>query len=230
MTGDPLDFPLLWKPVTCSQVKDLLKSARSIGCPYMILAHSTDSMTTVSMLLELHSATCLRCLQVGLHGKSVKMSFCPFCAYAGANDLSYLNHIIIAHYNATYGCVKCLKQAFVSSSALHNHKTVCLGFGKKPTTGSDGKPSSSGGGDNSQDSSSTRAMPKKHASKAPATDSQGCSTPTASQMTLHCSRCDKSHCSKSCKDSSGDKKKKKGHVSPARKCSGHKSHKHSGQH
>ena len=46
----------------------------------------------------------------------------------GGNDLSYINHIIIAHYNASYGCGKCLKQAFVSSSTLHNHKKVCIGF------------------------------------------------------------------------------------------------------
>ena len=152
------------------------------------------------------------------------------------NDLSYLNHIIIAHYNASYGCRKCLKQAFVSSSALHNHKKVCLGFNKKSTAGSDSKPSRGGGDNGSQGSSSTRATPKKKDSKAPATDSQGSSAPMASQMTPHCSGHDKSQCSKpqkdlkSKKDSSGDKKKKKkkGHASPARKGSGHKSHKHSG--
>ena len=111
------------------------------------------------------------------------MSFCPLCMYVGANDLSYLNHIIIAHYNTSYGCGKCLKQAFVSSSTLHNHKKVCLRFDKKPTQGSDSKPSSSGGGYNSQDISSMRVIPKKHASKAPAADSWGSSTPTALQMT-----------------------------------------------
>ena len=73
------------------------------------------------------------------------MSFCPFCTYTGANDLSYLNHITIAHYNTSYECRKCLKQAFVSSSTLHNHKKVCLGFDKKPSKGSDSKPSSGGG-------------------------------------------------------------------------------------
>ena len=236
MTGDPPDFPLPWEPVTHNQVKDLLKSARLIGFPYMILVHSTDSVTTVSMLWELHTATCLRHLQVDLHDKSVKMYFCPFCTYAGANNLTYLNHIIIVHYNASYGCGKCLKQAFMLSSALHNHKKLCLGFDKKPTTGFDSKPSSSGGSNNSQGSSSTRAMPKKYALKAPATDSQGSSTPTASQMTLHHSGHDRSHYSKShkdsksCKDSLGDKKKKKGHASPARKGSSHKSHKHSSRH
>ena len=137
----------------------------------MILVHSTDSMTTVSMLRELHTAACLRCLQVDLHDKSIEMSFCSFCAHVGTNDLSYLNHIIIVHYNASYGCRKCLKQAFVSSSALHNHKKVCLRFEKKPVKGSNSKPSSGSGGDNSQGSGSMRAMPKKHASKAAATNS-----------------------------------------------------------
>ena len=216
----------------CSQVRDLLKLARSIGHPYVILAHSANSVTAVSMLWELHTAACLRCLQVDLQDKSVKMSFCPFCTYVGVNDLSYLNHIIIVHYNASYGCGKCLKQAFVSSSALHNHK-VCLGFDKK-SAGSSSKPSSGGGGDCSQGGSSTRATPKKKDSKAPTADSQGSSAPIASQTTLHCSGHNKSLCSqphkdsKSKKDSSGDKKKK--HASPARKGSGHNLHKHSSQH
>ena len=128
------------------------------------------------------------------------MSFCPFCMYTGTNDLSYLNHIIIAHYNASYGCGKCLKQAFVSSSALHNHKKVCLGFNKKSTAGSNSKSSSGGGGDSSQGSGSTRATPKKKDSKAPTADSQGSSTPMALQMTPCHSRCDKSHRSKPHKD------------------------------
>ena len=97
----------------------------------MILARSTDSVTVVSMLRELHMAACLRHVQVDLWDKSVKMS-CPFCTYAGPNDLSHLNHIIIMRYNGSYGCGKCLEQAFVSSSALHNHKKVCLGFTKNP--------------------------------------------------------------------------------------------------
>ena len=214
MTGDPPDFPPLWEPVTCNQVKDLFKSARSIGCLHMILAHSNDSVTTMSMLQELHTAACLRYLQVDLHDKSIKMSF---CMYVGTNDLSYLNHIIIAHYNASYGCRKCLKQTFMSSSTLHNHKKVCLGFDKNSAKGSSSKPSNGGGGNNSHGGGSMRAMPKKHASKAPAADSQGSSTPTASQMTPHRSGHDRSHHSnshkdsRSHKDSSRNTKKKKGH-------------------
>ena len=198
MTDNPPDFPAPWEPAMCSQVRDLLKSARSIGHPYMILVHSTDSVTTVSMLQEQHTAACLRHLQVDRHDKSIKMSFCPFCTYT---YLSYLNHITIAHYNASYGCGKCLKQASMSSSALHNHKKLCLGFDKIFVAGSDNKPISGVGGDGSQGGGSTKATPKKQASKAPATDSQGSSTPTALQMTPCCSRHDKSHHSKPHKDS-----------------------------
>ena len=232
MTGDLSEFPVPWKPVTHSQVRNLLKLAQSIGHPYIILVHSTDSVTALSMLQELHTAACLRCLQVDLQDKSVKLLFFPFCPYVGGNDLSYLNHIIIVHYNASHGCGKCLKQAFVLSSALHNHKKVYLELIKKPATGSNSKPSSGRGGNGSH-GSSTRATPKKKDSKAPTTDSQGSNTPTASQMTPRHSGHKKSHCHKPHKDSKlkrdslGNRKKKKKDVSPTRKDSSHKVYKDS---
>ena len=102
--GDPPKFLAPWEPATHGQIQDLLKLAHTIGRPYLILVHSADSVMAVSLLRELHTATCLWQLQVDLQDKSVKLSFCPFCAYAGGNDLSYLNHIIIAHYNVRYGC------------------------------------------------------------------------------------------------------------------------------
>ena len=49
----------------------------------MILVHSVNSVITMSLLWELHMAACLRYLQVDLWDKSVKLSFCPFCTYAG---------------------------------------------------------------------------------------------------------------------------------------------------
>ena len=60
-------------------------------------------------------------------GKTIVLPFLHLHG-GGGNDLSYLNHIIIAHYNANCECGKCLKQAFVSSSALHNHKKVASGL------------------------------------------------------------------------------------------------------
>ena len=139
----------------------------------------------------------------------------------GGNDLSYLKHIIIAHYNASYGCKKCLKQAFVSSSTLHNHKKVCIGFiTKKSTTGSDGKPSSSEGGNGSH-GSSTKATPKKDG-KASATDSQGSSTLPALQTSPRHSGRETSHHHKSHKDSKDSSGEKKKDASPARKSSSQK--------
>ena len=167
MTGDPPEFPAPQEPTTHGQIRDLLKSARAISWPYLILVHSADSVTAISMLRELHTTACLRRLQVNLRDKSVKLSFCPFCMYAGGggNDLSYLNHIIIAHYNASYRCGKCLKQAFISSSALHSHKKVCLELASKKSAGVlDSKPSS-GGGDSGHGGSS-KATPKKDSKTA----------------------------------------------------------------
>ena len=212
MMGDPPEFPTPWEPTTCGQIRDLLKSAHAISWPYLILAHSADSVTAVSLLRELHTTMCLQWLQVNLQDKSVKLSFCPFCTYARGNDLSYLNHIIITHYNASYGCGRCLKQAFVSSSVLHTHKKVCLRFtSRKAARVPDGKPSS-GRGDSSCGVSS-KATPKKD-SKVAAATSQGSSTPSASQPLL-------CHHHKSHKKDSSERRKKTDDMSLAWRGAGH---------
>ena len=136
----------------------------------------------------------------------------------GGNDLSYLNHIIITPYNASYGCGKCLKQAFVSSSALHSHKKVCLGLAsKKSARVSDGKPSSGGG--NSGCGGSSKATPKKDGKVA--TNSQDSSAPSTSQPSPCCSRRGTSHRHKSHKKDSAEKRKKANDASPAQKSAGH---------
>ena len=45
--------------------------------------------------------------------------------------MSYLNHIVIAHYDMRYGCGKYLKLVFKSGQQLKVHKKVCKGFKKK---------------------------------------------------------------------------------------------------
>ena len=167
MMGDPPKFPTPQEPATRGQIRDLLKSARAIGRPYLILAHSMDLVTVVSLLRELHTTTCLWQLQVDLRDKLVKLSFCPFCTYVGGNDLSY---------NTSYSCGRCLKQAFVSSSALYTHKKVCLRFPSKKASGvPDSKPESGGG--NSGHGASSKATPKKDSKGGTATNSQGLSAP-----------------------------------------------------
>ena len=223
MMGDPPEFPAPWEPTTCGQIQDLLKSARTICWPYFILAHSVDSVTAVSLLRELHTTVCLRQLQVDLRDKSVKLSFCPFCTYAGGNDLSYLNHIIIAHYNMSYGCGRCLKQAFVSSLVLHTHKKLCLGFPSKKASGVPGGKPKSGEG-NSRYGASSKATPKKDGKGGTAANSQGSSAPSASQTSPCRSGWGTSHHHKPKKDD-GERWKKAAGTSPAQKSGGHKTFK-----
>ena len=66
MMGDPPEFPAPREPATHGQVRDLLKLACAIGWPYLILVHSADSVTAVSLLRELHTTACLWQLQVDL--------------------------------------------------------------------------------------------------------------------------------------------------------------------
>ena len=227
MTGDPPEFPEPHELTTHGQIRDLLKSACAIGWPYLILVHSADSVTAVSMLREVHTTACLQHLQVDLRDKSLKLLFCPFCTCTGGNDLSYLNHIIIVYYSASYGCRKCLKQAFISSLALHTHKKVCIGLiSKKAARVPDGKPSS-GGGDSGHRVSS-KATPKKDG-KVAAANSQGLIAASASQPLPHCSRWRTSHCHKSHKKDSAEKRKKANNASPARKSAGHPAHKDGGR-
>ena len=216
--GDPPEFPAPWEPTTHRQIRDLLKSAHAIGWPYLILVHSADSVMVVSLLRELHTAACLRWLQVDLRDKSVKLSFCPFCAYAGGNDLSYLNHIIITHYNVRYGCGRCLKQAFISSSVLHTHKKVCLGFtSTKAARAPDGKPSS--GGADSGHRGSSKATPRKTARSLPPIPRDQ-APPSLSAFTMP-QRMGISYHHKSHKDL-GERRKKVHDASPARRSTGHK--------
>ena len=58
----------------------------------------------------------MRRLQVDLWDKSVKLSFCPFCAYVEGNDLSYLNYIIITYCNVSYRCKASPREGQMTSS------------------------------------------------------------------------------------------------------------------
>ena len=198
--GDPPKFPTPWEPATHGQIRDLLKSAHAIGRPYLILAHSMDSVMAMSLLRELHTTACLWQLQV--------------------------TNIIITHYNASYRFGQCLKQAFISSSALHFHKKVCIGFAsRKAARVPDSKPSSGRG--NSSHRVSSKATPKKD-SKAAATNSQGLSTPLASQPSPCCRGQGTSHNHKPHKKDSGKRRKKADDASPAWRGTGHKACKDEG--
>ena len=135
LSGDLPEFPLPHAPVTRKQVSSFLPKARALGQPNLIIAHSQDTATTVCLLQELHIKDSLHRLsmetKVEVSSKSTrKLSFCPFCQYSGSNDQSYMNHIICGHYNANYGCGKCLNEVFITGQPLHKHKT-CKGLPKE---------------------------------------------------------------------------------------------------
>ena len=131
---------------------------------------------------ELHTATCLRCLQVDLWDKSVKLSFCPFCTYVGGGGRER-SFIPKPHHNSA------LQQQLWMRKVLKAGLRVIF-CSAQPQ---EGVPWVRGGGDANQGSGSTRATPKKKDSKAPASNSQGSSTPMALQTTLCPSGHDKPH-------------------------------------
>ena len=111
--GLPEDLPEFPSPhasATHKQVSSFLLKASAFGWPNLIVAHSQDVATTVCLLQKLHVKDSLHHLpmetKVEAGSKSTwKLSFCQ---YSGSNDQSYMNHIICGHYNANYGCCKCL--------------------------------------------------------------------------------------------------------------------------
>ena len=129
----PSSIPCTRKPATKVQVCDLLDTAHEHGWPNLLMAHTQDSVTMVCLLCELHKVASLwrLAMETVVEGGKKKVLFCPFCQYVGSNDISYLNHIVIAHYNANYGCGKCFKLVFKSGQQLKALKKVYKGFKKK---------------------------------------------------------------------------------------------------
>ena len=126
LTGDFPEFPKPCKPETNDHVLCFLKKARALSQPNLIVEHSQDVVTAVCLLQELHAKGSLWHLKMEVPMEAAgkfkwKLSFCPFCQYLGSNDLSYLNCIICMHYNANYGCSKCLDGVFNMGMQLKQH-------------------------------------------------------------------------------------------------------------
>ena len=104
------DFPKLpepHEPTTSNHMDGLLKKAHEKGHPNLVLALFQDAVTAVSLLKKLHASTSLLLLKMEtpteVAGKPMLMlSFCLFCQYCSSNYPSYLNHIICAHYEASF--------------------------------------------------------------------------------------------------------------------------------
>ena len=129
----PPHIPDPQKPVTCNQLLHLLKKGWKANRPYLLVATSQDIITPISLLGELHAPGSLHQLSMSMQGNlpekyHTKLCFCLFCKYSGANDLSFLNHIMHTHYQANYGCGKCLEEVCSESQPMQNHFKECEGL------------------------------------------------------------------------------------------------------
>ena len=135
LSGDLPEFPSPQEPTTHEQVSSLLLKSRVLGQPNLIVVHSQDAVA-VCLLQELHIKDSLHHLpmetKAEVGSKPIqKLSFCPFCQSSGSNDPSYMNHIVCRHYNANYGCGKCLNEVYITGQPLSKHMKTCKGLPKK---------------------------------------------------------------------------------------------------
>ena len=104
------------------------------------MALCQDAVTAVSLLKKLHASTSLWHLKMETPAEAAgklmwKLSFCPFCQYCSSNDPSYLNHIICAHYEASFGCGRCLGKVNSTGQALSKHMQSRKGLKTSVTKG-----------------------------------------------------------------------------------------------
>ena len=125
----------------------------------------SDSVTAVSLLSNLHNKTSLHHLLLEDKGKTGGKRL-SFCLYAGSNEKTYMNHIICGHYDAAYGCGKCLDKVTVSGQQMSSHFKHCKGLKMKPA--GPGKV----GDDMASPSSDVRAGKSRDQSKKKKTKSQ----------------------------------------------------------
>ena len=108
------------------------------------MVFTEESTTTVFLLWALHDKDSMKCLTLEMKpgkqdtdSKPVRrLVFCPMCLYHSSNDLSYMNHVVVMHYNVAYGCGRCLKAVLLMGQTLKAHLRSCEGFPKDNTASS----------------------------------------------------------------------------------------------
>ena len=129
----PSHVPNPQRPATCSLLLHLLKKGQKSNRPYLLVVTPKDVISPSSLLGELHAPGSLHCLPMCMEGDPpdkhhTKLCFCPFCKYSVANDQSFLNHVMPVHYQANYGCRKCLGEVCGKSQPMQLHLWECEGL------------------------------------------------------------------------------------------------------
>ena len=185
-SGNLPPFPSPCWPATHKKLLDFLHKARAEGQSYLIVVQASDSVTAVSLLSDLHNKNSLHHLP--LEGKGRAGSKClSFCLYTGSNDKTYMNHIICDHYDAAYGCGKCLDKATMSGQQMSSHFKHCKGLkeksvGTRKVSDDAAGPSSDTMAGRSRDHPKKKKMETKSREKSPEV-----LPPTGSMVSPHCS-------------------------------------------
>ena len=131
-SGDLPPFPSSCLLAACERLSDFLHKARAEGQSQLIVVHTSDSVTVVSLLSDLHNKTSLHHLPLEGKGRTgSKHLSCPFWLYMDSNK-TYMNHIISGHYDAVYSCGKCLDKVTVWGQQMSSHFKHCKGLKTKP--------------------------------------------------------------------------------------------------
>ena len=134
----PILCPMPKAPMMSSQLKALLHKGRRQGCPLLIMAVAGEVFMPHGLLSELHMPGALQRLPMKCEDDladqlRTKMSFCLFCSYHCHDDSTFLNHIVSFHYDAGYGCGKCVEEVFITSQSFKVHFKECDGLSRDST-------------------------------------------------------------------------------------------------
>ena len=134
----PISCPIPKAPMMPSQLKALLHKGRGQGHPLLIMAVTGEVVTPHGLLSKLHTPGALqhllmKCEDDPVDQPRMKMSFCLFCSYHCHNDSTFLNHIVLFHYDVGYGCSKCVEEVFITSQSFKVHFKECDGLSRDST-------------------------------------------------------------------------------------------------
>ena len=120
-------------PATAEHVKRLVFLASTTPRRYVLLVFPGGTVTALGLLQELHTRKALVRIPIyqsgdAKDGHGARVSCCLFCTYAIQNDPVYLNHIVCAHYDASFGCGSCLSAVTPSVQKMKDHIKECPGL------------------------------------------------------------------------------------------------------
>ena len=132
-------------PATAEHVKRLVLLASTKPRQYVLMVFRGGTVTALGLLQELHTRSALVQIPIYLSGNakdrhSAHVSCCPFCAYTVQNDPAYLNHIVCAHYDVSFGCGSCLSAITSSVQQMKTHIKECSGLTPLPTASQESAP------------------------------------------------------------------------------------------